>query len=356
MVKNEKPGMKALDWLLETSDPGVRYPALRDLVKAEGKELEAAKKAAHTEGPIAEVLKNMNPEGWWETPGSGYSPKYTSSVWALMLLAQLGGNIKADKRINTAANYMIEQALTKNGSFSVNGSLSGTVDCLQGNLCYTLVDLGYTGPLLDKAFDWTARSVTGEGIAPMTEKTAQIRYYSSKCGPVFACGANDKQSCAWGAASVMLAFSKLPKEKRTPLIERAIKTGVDFLFSVDPSTALWPSAYTGKPSGNWWKFGFPVFYIKDILEITEGLVRLGYGKDKRLVNTLQLIKDKQDARGRWLMEYDYSGKTWADFGPKKQPNKWVTLRALRVLGMVEESGNEMLHPLQRLQHDRAERD
>jgi hypothetical protein len=31
------------------------------------------------------------------------------------------------------------------------------------------------------------------------------------------------------------------------------------------------------------------------------------------------------------MEYDYTGKTWIDFGGKKQPNKWVTLRALRVL-------------------------
>jgi hypothetical protein len=34
------------------------------------------------------------------------------------------------------------------------------------------------------------------------------------------------------------------------------------------------------------------------------------------------------------MEYDYTGKTWVDFGPKKQPNKWVTLRALRVLKMI----------------------
>ena len=45
----------------------------------------------------------------------------------------------------------------------------------------------------------------------------------------------------------------------------------------------------------------------------------------------QLIKDKQDDQGRWPLEYEYTGKTWVDFGVKKQPNKWVTLRALRVL-------------------------
>jgi len=161
-----------------------------------------------------------------------------------------------------------------------------------------------------------------------------LRYYAYKCGPVFACGANDKKPCAWGASSVMLAFSKLPGEKRTPLIERAIKTGVDFLFSVDPATASWPSGYSARPNQSWWKFGFPVFYIKDILQVTEAMVRLGYGKDPRLANAIQLIQDKQDNQGRWPMEYDYSGKTWVDFGKKKEPNKWVTLRALRVLSMA----------------------
>lgn len=37
----------------------------------------------------------------------------------------------------------------------------------------------------------------------------------------------------------------------------------------------------------------------------------------------------------WLLDYDYPDKTWSDFGPKKQPNKWVTLRALRVLQAIE---------------------
>jgi hypothetical protein len=31
----------------------------------------------------------------------------------------------------------------------------------------------------------------------------------------------------------------------------------------------------------------------------------------------------------WLREYEY--KMWVDFRRKKQPNKWVTLRAPRVL-------------------------
>ena len=58
---------------------------------------------------------------------------------------------------------------------------------------------------------------------------------------------------------------------------------------------------------------------------------VGYANDPRLMNALDLIRQKQDEQGRWSLEYDYTSKTWVDIGIKKQPNKWVTLRALRVL-------------------------
>jgi hypothetical protein len=100
----------------------------------------------------------------------------------------------------------------------------------------------------------------------------------------------------------MLALSQVPVKERSDLIERAIHHGVDFFFSADPCTAEYPNDWAEKPSGNWWKFGFPVFYVADILQIAEALVRLGYGKDKRLANTLELIRSKQDEEGRWQLE------------------------------------------------------
>jgi hypothetical protein len=212
---------------------------------------------------------------------------------------------------------------------------SGTVDCVQGNLCASLLDLGCTDKRLDKAFEWMARSVTGEGVAPMTDKKAPLRYYSGKIGPDFRCGSNNKLPCAWGAVKVMLAFGKLPEEKRTGLINNAIIAGIDFLLGKDPAIADYPCGYSQKPSGNWWKFGFPVFYVTDILQNVEALAQLGLGCDPRLAHALNIIREKRDAKGHWTMEYDYTGKTWADFGAKKQPNKWVTLRALRVLKTLE---------------------
>ena len=334
MAKEISITEKQLKWLLEPSDIGVKYLVMRDLVETDARELVAVKKRAHTEGPIARVLEKMNKEGYWEKTGAGYYPKYTGTVWSIILLSQLGASIEMDGRIATACSYLLEHTLTKGGHFTVNGLPSGTADCMQGDLCAALLDLGCEDPRLDKAFEWMARSVTGEGVAPMEDKSAPVRYYSGKRGPNFACGSNNKLPCAWGAVKVMLAFSKLPKGKRTVLIDNAISVGVDYLFSKDPAKADYPCGYNTNPSRNWWKFGFPVFYVTDLLQNVEALIGLGYGNDPRLTNALTIIYDKQDAQGRWLLEYDYTGKTWINFGTKKQPNKWVTLRALRLLKAI----------------------
>jgi hypothetical protein len=328
---------ETVDWLLEADEPGVRYLALHDLIglSREDEELRLASRAARNQGPIATILDHMHEEGYWENPGPGYNPKYISTAWSVILLAQLGAAAREDLCMERACHYLVEHALAPGGQFSTSNAPSGTIDCLQGNLCWALMELGYEHPKLDAAYNWMARTVTGEGIEPVENKRASVRYYAYKCGPSFTCGANNQQACAWGGIKVMLAFSKLPETRRTPLITRAILQGAEFLLNGDPVKANYPNGLSDKPSQNWWKFGFPVFYVTDLLQNVEALVHLGYGSDPRLANSLQYIAEKQDAAGRWLLEYDYNGKTWVDFGKKKQPNKWVTLRALRVLKMAQ---------------------
>jgi hypothetical protein len=338
MPKNSQHNGAALPWLLEPDSPGARYLALRDLVDApKAAELSAARKAAHQKGPIANILRNMDDEGYWVRGGPGYNPKYRSATWSILTLAQLGGSIEEDEHIAKACAYMLDHGLAEGGQFTTtsSGAPSGTVDCLQGNLCWALLELGVDDPRLDQAFDWMARTVTGEGMASAQDRDAPRRYYAYKCGPDFACGVNAGKACAWGAVKVMLALGRLPEERRTPRIKRAIRRGIDFIFGVDPATALYPTRIGEKPNRAWWKFGFPVYYVTDLLQLVEALVALGYGNDRRLSRTLDIVREKRDAQGRWALEYDYTGKTWVDFGETRQPNKWVTLRALRVLKAVE---------------------
>ena len=218
MTIHPETSSPSIAWLLDNPLPGVRYLALRDLLRLpdDDPELQAARLLAHTQGPIAGILAQMHPDGYWAEPGSGYLPKYRSSVWSLITLAQLGARIELDERIGRAVDYILEEALNPAGQISTNGAPSGTADCLQGNLCWALLELGIEPKRLEAAFDWLARTVTGEGIASRHEKDAPLRYYAGKCGPLFACGANNNLSCAWGGVKALLALGRLPPDPPHP--------------------------------------------------------------------------------------------------------------------------------------------
>ncbi len=329
-----KPTKEILNWLLEEDNPDVRYLTLKNLLnkKSNDKELLVAKKAALTEGMVGTILEKQKKEGYWFKPGPGYSPKYQGTVWTLISLGQLGVIIDDDPRIKKACEYYLDHGYAEGGFFGYNGTPSGTIDCLQGNMCAALYDLGIEDERLDKAFEWMARSVTGEGVAPKGDKTTSQRYYAYKSGPLFSCGVNGDKSCAWGGVKVVLALSKLSKSKRTRLIDKAIREGAQFLLAHDIASADYPTRENTPPSRSWKKFGFPVFYVADILQNVEALVNLGHKDHPSVKKAIEFIMSKQNEDGSFNMEYPY--RTWKSWGPKGKPNKWVTYRVYNTLKTV----------------------
>ena len=61
------------------------------------------------------------------------------------------------------------------------------------------------------------------------------------------------------------------------------------------------------------------------------LAAAGIPMSEPLEEPLQVIRDKRTADRVWLLERTLNGKMWADVEIKKQPSKWITLRALMVL-------------------------
>jgi hypothetical protein len=318
-----------IPWLVESdpANPGVRYFALRELLDRpeDDPEVREAMAAIMTTGPVPVILDAQYPDGYWVKPGGGYSPKYRSTVWQIILLAELGAD-PADGRVRRGCEYLLNHSIAANGAFSAYQKPvpSGSIHCLNGNLLHALLRLGYAEDLrVQTALDWQARAITGEGIQYLKSGTA---------GPGFVCSVNQGQPCAWGANKAMKALIAIPPDQRSPVMQRAIEVGAEFLLSRDPAVADYP--YTERVSSTWFKFGFPLSYWSDILETTAVLVELGYANDPRLANALQLILSKQDAQGRWKLENTLNGKMWADIEQKGKPSKWVTLRALRVLKRV----------------------
>ena len=206
-----------LDWLLEKSDPGVRALALRDLLgaPADDRQLLAARRASVRASPVREILAAQAPEGYWVKPGPGYAPKYTGTVWQVIFLGQFAAD-GGDRRVRRAADYVLDHSRAPAGGFSASATPGGLIHCLQGNLGAALLELGFgDDPRLRQALDWLARSITGEGIAPNTDKTAEVRYLkSANSAPGFVCSANNQRPCAWGAVPALDALRRVPPRRR----------------------------------------------------------------------------------------------------------------------------------------------
>lgn len=319
-----------LPWLLEydTANPGVRYFSLRDLLDrpADDVELLAAREAVMQCGPAPAILNAMDSEGYWVKPGGGYSPKYRSTVWQILLLAELGAD-PADGRVRQACGYLLEHSIASNGAFAAGTKPSpgAAIHCLSGNLIWALLQLGYPDDSrLHGALDWLALSVIGD---------SSIRFYGwGTSGPGFACGINEGQPCGWGAAKAMRALLAVQPKRRSEAVSQAIDAGVEFLLSRNPAEADYP--YTERVSSTWFKLGFPLSYWSDVLEVTDVLAQAGYGQDPRLAPAVGWVLNQQDEAGRWKLGNSLNGKMWRDIEQRGKPSKWVTLRALRMLKAV----------------------
>ncbi len=325
-----------LPWLLEESNPAVRHLALVQLLDRphDDPEVVAAQRAAMESDPIAAMLAAQHPDGWWEKPGPGYSPKYTATVWQVIFLEQLGAD-PHDAAVIRACDYVLEHSQTESGGFGASGSATAqrppasiAIHCLHGNLLRALIGFGWLeDPRVQRAIDWGARSITGEG---------EITYYrSGTTGPLFACVANGGLPCSWGAVKALSGLARVPKERRSDAVERALAVGADFLLSRDPAVADYPIGSDAKaPSSSWFKLGFPSGYVADVLQNLDVLCELGHGADTRLDGALEWLLAQRNGDGVWVNRYAYNDKTTVDIEPQGAPSKGVTLRACRVLKAV----------------------
>jgi hypothetical protein len=322
-----------LPWLLEAANPAVRHLALRQLLgrPVDDPEVVAVRQAAMAADPIASILAAQHPEGYWEKPGPGYATKYRGTVWQLIFLDQLGAD-PADERVRRACAYVLAHSQAATGGFGASGRIdagppppSAVIHCLNGNLLRALIGFGWLDDeRVGRAIEWQARAITGDKV--------ERWYASGTSGRGFACAANEGLPCAWGAVKGLLGLARIPAERRSPLVARAIDAGATFLLDRDPAAADYPMGWGNtRPSGSWFRLGFPSGYVADVLQNLEVLCELGYGRDPRLANALTWLLQRQDARGRWSNDYAYNGKTWIDFERQGQPSRWVTLRACRVL-------------------------
>jgi hypothetical protein len=137
-----------------------------------------------------------------------------------------------------------------------------------------------------------------------------------------------KHSCHMGVVKSLKALAEIPVERRSVAVIDTIERGVEYLLKHHVYKRSHDLNRVSKPG--WLRFGFPLMYQTDVLEILGILTKLGY-KDERMQEAVDLVRSKQDEQGRWKLESTFNGRFQTNIGQKGASSKWVTLNALRVL-------------------------
>jgi hypothetical protein len=316
-------------WLLGKDNPSVRYFALMDILeKSEKKsELKEARGKIMETGAVPRILAKQKKEGYWEAPERFYTAKYKGTVWQLIILAELGAD-ESDERIKKSCEFILQNSQDpESGGFSVwrsaktgGGRSSGVIPCLTGNMVWSLIRFGYLeDPRVKRGIDWfTAYQRFDDGVERKPKDWPYERWE--------ACWG--KHSCHMGVVKALKALAEIPVEKRSKKVKNTLKEGVEYLFKHHIYKRSHDLRRISKPK--WLRFGFPLMYQTDVMEILGILTSLGY-KDKRLQEAVDLVVSKQDKHGRWIMESTFNGRFQTNIEQKGKPSKWITLRALKVL-------------------------
>src|SRR3972149_11366921 len=197
-----------ITWLLNARPPSIRYQTLTDLLgyAANDARVVKARRAIMTEGPVPAILARQSVTGQWQAEHSYYTPKYVSTHWSMLLLAEL--NVKADEaRVQQGARFMLDVKANDLDKRLDAGTLG--LSCLWANvLRYAL----HTGKIDD------ARVKKIVHYATLDLQTGPCR-----------CVYNSDHACAWGVARTLWGLAAIPKAQRTREVRHAIKQGVTFL-------------------------------------------------------------------------------------------------------------------------------
>lgn len=352
------PQSDPVRWLLEKENPSVRYFTLRDLLRKQENDsaVKEAKAAIATSNTVSRILSKEKPQGFWEEAENPYHPKYKSTYWQVITLAQLGMD-RTDKRVQKACEFVLnlqhieggfssyteKRALEEYEWMRTKTALKAKLQpepkswakslvtehqysCLTGNVCAAMLRIGYgKDPRIKKALNWLVKVQNSDGGWLCPYWKAHIR---------------DTHGCFYGTICPLEAFSEVPDNERPSEMKKAIEKGAEFLLM----HRLYKADHHRFRMINrqWLKLGFPWFYGYHILRGLSVLTRLGYIDDERLSDAVSMLIQKRGKDGTWILESAPAGRMQTNIETVGKPSKWITLNALKVLKCLQETKTEKL--------------
>ena len=321
------PSDPVLTWLLEPTQPSIRYLTLLRLMgsRASAAEVRAARAEVPRDPWVREILSRRNPAGWWVRDGGRMEPRFLGTHWNMLALADLGA-ARDIPEVRESSEYWMAKSPLVGGGVGGLGKGKGH-HCFTANMVRGLIQLGYGDDVrVRRTMEWLVKTAHPKG-------GWTCRF--SKDGP-----APSRSLDAWEGLG---AFAVYPREKWTSGMQSVVERTAEHYLEHE----LHQQGDRYEP---WYRFHWPTHYYYDLLVGLDCLTALGYGKDRRLGYALELLRSKQRKDRKWNLDAaqldpDLETAQWFADHPEKRPipltfeeagrpSKMITLRALTVLSRV----------------------
>jgi hypothetical protein len=313
-----------IDWLLD-SDPSIRWQVMRDLLDAPEAAWTAERAKVETEGWGARLLACQDADGQWAggafVPDSFYPREWeeggqpwTATCFSLMQLREFGLDPASDRARRTVELIGANSRWDEGGQPYWEGEVE---ECINGR---TVADGAYFGV----------------DVAPIVARLVGERqgdggWNCERCN-------GSVRSSFHSTINVLEGLLEYERATGgTPESREARKSGEEYLLKRN----LFRRLSTGEPADErFLHFLHPNRWRYDVLRALDyfrsSAILTGVDPDPRLGEAVDHVRSRRLSDGTWPLDWSLTGRVWfeVDDGPDK-PSRWVTLRAMRVLGWWE---------------------
>lgn len=294
-----------IDWLLDT-DPAIRWQVMRDLTTTPAHRVSAERSRVASEGWGAHVLDRQRPDGQW---GDGTThPFWWTNLYSLVYLRDLGVDATSP-RVREAID-LVRDNVTWGPEFGNSPFFDGEVEpCINGRV----VALGaYFGVRRDRLVDRLLGEQLADGGWNCEAERGSIRssFHTTIC-----------------VLEGLLAFED--SYGATPSVTEARARGHEYLLA----RRLLRRLSTGEViEPKWTELAFPALWRYDALRALDYLRAARVEPDERIDEAIAAVVERRQSDGRWLLDVRHRDTLYEELaGPVGEPNRWLTLQALRVL-------------------------
>jgi hypothetical protein len=294
-----------IDWLVD-ADPSIRWQVMRDPTATPAEIVAAERSRVASEGWGQRLLDQQRPDGQW---GDGVAtPFWWSNLYTLLFLRDLGID-PASAPARTAIDR-VRRNVTWGPWHNDSPFFAGEVEpCINGRV----VVLGaYFGERSDRLVDQLLSEQLADGGWNCEADRGSVRssFHTTIC-VLEGLLAFEK---AFGATSPVTDARRRAQEY---LLERRLLRRLSTGEVIEPT---------------WTQFAFPTLWHYDVLRALDFLRAAGVEPDARVEEAVATVLGRRQAEGRWLLDLRHRDTLHEELaGTVGAPNRWITLRALRVL-------------------------